>query len=63
MNDPEVQAAMAMGPAMAANGAWATNDPEHMATYSLVAQYALDQAAEAVTDARADVAEAGADEH
>ena len=33
------------GAAMAANGAWAQNDPEQMVTYGLVAQYALDQAA------------------
>lgn len=62
MNDPEVQAAMSsavhMGQGMATNGAWASNDPEHMQTYGLVAQYALDQAAEAVTDAEADVDEA-----
>jgi enamine deaminase RidA (YjgF/YER057c/UK114 family) len=58
MNDPEVQVAIRAGQGMAENGAWASNDPEHMQTYGLVAQYALDQAAEAVTEAEADVDEA-----
>ncbi len=41
--------------AMAANGAWAQNDPEQVVTYGLVAQYALDQAArEPAEDAAAD---------
>lgn len=54
MNDPEVQSAIQAGQGMATNGAWASQDPEHMQTYGLVAQYALDQAAEAVTDAEAE---------
>lgn len=58
LNDPEVQAAIQGGVGMATNGAWASNDPEHMQTYGLVAQYALDQAAEAVTAAEAEVDEA-----
>ena len=36
--------AMAVGQGMAANGAWATDDPEHQETYGLMAQYALGQA-------------------
>lgn len=40
----DVAQATRMGMAMAANGAWAQNDPEHAVTYGLVAQYALDQA-------------------
>lgn len=40
----DVAQATRMGVAMAANGAWAQNDPEHAVTYGLVAQYALDQA-------------------
>ncbi|MBU1324300.1 MAG: hypothetical protein KJ676_03585 [Alphaproteobacteria bacterium] len=35
---------MAMAGGFAANGAWASNDPEHMATYGLMADYALNQA-------------------
>ncbi len=63
MNDPEVQQTLrgaAVGAqGMATNGAWASNDPEHMATYGLIAQYALDQASDAVTavDAEGDADE------
>jgi enamine deaminase RidA (YjgF/YER057c/UK114 family) len=58
LNDPEVQSAIRGGLGMAANGAWASRDPEHMQTYGLVAQYALDQAAEAVSVAEAEAPEA-----
>ena len=40
----DVDQATRMGMALAANGAWAQNDPEQAITYGLVAQYALDQA-------------------
>ena len=40
----DVAQATRMGMALAANGAWAQNDPEQAITYGLVAQYALDQA-------------------
>ncbi len=57
MNDPEVQEALRTAPIMAegvvTNGAWASNDPEHIATYGLIAQYALDQASDAVVVAEA----------
>lgn len=36
---------------VAANGAWASNDPEHMATYGLVAEYAVGEAMDAIEDA------------
>ncbi|ADK99776.1 hypothetical protein MMB232_00399 [Brevundimonas subvibrioides] len=55
MNDPQVQGALAAAPVMATSGAWAANDPEQIVTYGLIAQYALDQAAEAVTEADAEV--------
>jgi enamine deaminase RidA (YjgF/YER057c/UK114 family) len=58
LNDPEVQSAIQGGVGMATNGAWASGDPEHMQTYGLVAQYALDQAAEAVTEAEAEASAA-----
>ncbi|MGV3577828.1 hypothetical protein [Brevundimonas sp.] len=52
LNDPEVQQAIAAGPAMAEgiarNGAWSSSDPEQLVTYQLMAQYALDQASDAV---------------
>jgi len=58
MNDPEVQSALAAAPVMAngiaTNGAWAADDPEQQVTYGLIAQYALDQAADAVAAAGAD---------
>ena len=63
MNDPTVQETLGAIPvatqAIATNGAWASQDPEHMATYGLIAQYALDQASDAVA---ADVARASDDE-
>lgn len=40
---------------MAANGAWASNDPEHMATYGLMADYALGSAMDSLDDARGQV--------
>ena len=62
MNDPDVQEALRAAPVMAqgmvTNGAWAATDPEQVVTYGLIAQYALDQAAEAVGEAEADVASA-----
>lgn len=68
MNDPEVQQALAAAPVMAqgiaANGAWSSQDPEQMVTYQLMAQYALDQATDAVVveeAAAADDADAGED--
>jgi hypothetical protein len=66
MNDPEVKASIeqgiAAGTGIARNSAWTNPDPEQLRTYGLVAQYALDQAADAVEDAD-DAAEAddGAD--
>ena len=37
----DMSGAMAAAGGMAANGSWASNDPEHMATYGLMADYAL----------------------
>lgn len=63
MNDPEVQQALAAAPVMAegiaTNGAWSSGDPEQMVTYQLMAQYALDQASDAVVVEEAQAAEAG----
>jgi len=57
LNDPEVKAAMdqgvAAGMGIARNSAWTNPDPEQLRTYGLIAQYALDQAADAVEDADA----------
>ncbi|MEC8455896.1 MAG: hypothetical protein VXZ43_03200 [Pseudomonadota bacterium] len=52
LNDPEVKQAMeqglAAGTGIARNSAWTNPDPEQMETYGLIAQYALDQAQDAV---------------
>lgn len=56
LNDPEVKQAMedgvqhgvAAGTGIARNSAWSNPDPDQMETYGLIAQYALDQAADAV---------------
>ena len=52
LNDPEVQDAMQGGvtaaQGVAANSAWTNPDPDQMETYELIAQYALDQAGDAV---------------
>lgn len=45
----------AMTGGIAANGAWASNDPEHMATYGLVADYALGSAMDEVDEAMIEV--------
>ena len=58
MNDPEVKQAMEEGVhkgvvtanGIAQNSAWTNPTPEQMETYGLVAQYALDQAADAVVE-------------
>ena len=58
--------AMAGARGMAVNGSWASNDPEHMATYGLMADYAVGEALDAAygTDVEIDAdleADAGAD--
>jgi hypothetical protein len=40
---------------MAANGAWASNDPEHMTTYGLMADYALGTALDSVEAAQGEI--------
>jgi len=48
----EVEASGAFNAAqgIATNGAWASNDPEHMATYGLMADYAVGEALDALDD-------------
>lgn len=43
--------ALQVAEGVAANGAWASNDPEHMATYGLVAEYAVGEALDAIDEA------------
>lgn len=53
---------MAMAGGFASNGAWASTDPEHMATYGLMADYALNQAGDVdLAELEADLAEMEAD--
>lgn len=62
LNDPEVKQAMAEGMAagggIARNSAWTNPDQDQMVTYGLIAQYALDQAADAVAEETAEGPEA-----
>lgn len=60
LKSPEVKAVLTGAAGMAANGAWAQNDPEQMVTYGLMAQYGLDQIADradAAKDAASDAVE------
>ncbi len=50
-----LEGAMAGAQGMVANGSWASNDPEHMATYGLVADYALGEALDAVDEVEAEL--------
>ena len=50
--------AMAAAQGIAANGAWASNDPEHMATYGLMAEYAVGEALDSMDEVEIHIAEA-----
>lgn len=54
----EVSGALASAQGMAANGAWASNDPEHMATYGLMAEYTVGSALDTLDETMAEVDEA-----
>ena len=56
MSEVDMSGVMAMAGGMAANGSWASNDPEHMATYGLMADYALGGALDEVDAATAEIA-------
>lgn len=49
----EVPGALAAAQGIATNGAWASNDPEHMETYGLVAEYAVGEAMDSLDEAGA----------
>ena len=55
MDSPEVKGALAGAQGMAANGSWASNDPEHMETDGLVAEYAMGEALDVADEAVAEV--------
>jgi len=58
MAQVDMSGALAMAGGMAANGSWASGDPEHMATYGLMAEYALGEAVDQVEGAMDEIDEA-----
>lgn len=48
----EASGALVGASGMATNGAWASNDPEHMATYGLMAEYLVGEAVDSIGEAR-----------
>ena len=61
LSQVDMSGALAMAGGMAANGAWASNDPEHMATYGLMVDYALGGALDEVDEAMVEVEAATAE--
>lgn len=59
--EADVSGAIAAAGGMIANGAWASNDPEHMATYGLIADYAVGEAMDALDEANTEAANARID--
>jgi len=51
----EASGALQVAQGMAANGALASNDPEHMATYGLMADYAVGTALDAIEEVQGEV--------
>lgn len=58
----EASGALKVAGGVATNGAWASNDPEHMATYGLVAEYALGEAMDSMDAVGVSVEEPEAEE-
>jgi enamine deaminase RidA (YjgF/YER057c/UK114 family) len=54
--EADISGAIAAAGQMAANGAWASNDPEHMETYALMADYVVGEAMDSLDEADAEVA-------
>lgn len=57
----EASGALRAAQGIATNGAWASNDPEHMATYGLMAEYAVGEAMDSLDEVEVAVAEARAE--
>jgi len=53
-----LSSALAGAGGIAANGAWASNDPEHLATYGLMADYAIGSAIDSLEEIQGKVAAA-----
>lgn len=51
----EESGALATAQGMVTNGAWASNDPEHMATYGLMADYAVGTALDTLEEAQGEI--------
>lgn len=60
MSQADLSGAMATAQGVATNGAWASHDPEHMATYGLMADYAVGEAMDSLDEASAEIAAATA---
>ncbi|MGV9008083.1 hypothetical protein [Brevundimonas sp.] len=60
MTSVDVTDALATAQGVASNGAWASNDPEHTATYGLMADYAVGEAMDSLDEASAEIAAATA---
>lgn len=60
MSQADVSGALATAQGVASNGAWASNDPEHMATYGLMADYAVGEAMDSLDEASEEIAAATA---
>lgn len=58
----QVPGALAVAQGIATNGSWASNDPEHMVTYGLVAEYAVGEAMDSLDEAQVEVAAGRADD-
>lgn len=63
LSEVEASGALATAQGIAANGAWASNDPEHQVTYALMADYAIGSALDSVDEAMAEVDETMAEAH
>lgn len=61
MTSVDLSGAMAAAQGVASNGAWASNDPEHMTTYALMADYAVGEALDAVEEATGKPVDLGVD--
>ncbi len=51
----ETSGALAAAQGIATNGAWASNDPEHMATYGLMADYVVGSVMDSLDEAQVEI--------
>jgi enamine deaminase RidA (YjgF/YER057c/UK114 family) len=61
MAEVNASGALQMASGVAANGAWASNDPEHAATMGLMVDYAIGEASDAIDEAVVEADQAAAD--